>query len=122
MISTEQTNRLERFNRHSAEYYRQIMQPTNTESGAQSEGSTQAIWQAVDHWALSMPTRPNSPLQDPSGRESCTNTSMISPHAIFDFGDLGMLEPFSDTSNDPCAFSLANFTFGAGEYGTQGLC
>jgi hypothetical protein len=46
---------------------------------------------------------------------------MISPHAIFDFGDLGMLEPFSETTTDPCAFSLANFTFGSGEFGTQSL-
>lgn len=97
------------------------MQPKASETPEQSEGSTLAIWQAVDHWALSMPTRPNSPSNEPSDPASCTDTSMMTPHAIFDFGDLGMLEPFSDTSMDPCAFSLANFTFGAGEYGAQGF-
>lgn len=50
-----------------------------------------------------------------------TTTSVISPHAIFDFGDLGMLEPFSDATNDPCAYSLANFTFGTGDFGAQTL-
>lgn len=116
-----QASRLERFNRHSAEYYGKIMRSKTPEFQEQSGGSTQAIWQAVDHWALSMPTRPNSPSDEPSVPASCLSTSMISPHAIFDFGDLGMLEPFSETNTDPCAFSLANFTFGSGDFGAPSL-
>ncbi|KEF59065.1 uncharacterized protein A1O9_03908 [Exophiala aquamarina CBS 119918] len=116
------TSRLERFNKHSVGYYNQIMRSKTSDPATHSEGPTQAIWQAVDHWALSMPTRPNSPSDEPSSvPESFTSTSMISPHAIFDFGDLGMLEPFSEPANDPCAFSLANFTFGSSDFGSQSL-
>jgi len=113
---------LERFNKHSAGYFNQIMRSNSSDPQANAEEPTQAIWQAVDHWALSMPTRPNSPSDEPSTvPESLTTTSVISPHAIFDFGDLGMLEPFSDATNDPCAYSLANFTFGTGDFGAQTL-
>lgn len=76
----------------------------------QSDGQAQAIWQAVDYSSLSIPTRPNSPpdQQSPENPSSRDDFS-ISPDAIFDFGDLGMLDPAAYNLDDPCVLSLAQF-------------
>ena len=80
------------------------------EENDQTDQSAHAIWQTVDHWALSMPTRPSSPSDEPSATQNSKST--ISPDAIFDFGDLGMLDPFLQTIGDPHTFSLADLSFG----------
>jgi hypothetical protein len=101
--------RLQRFNQQSAEYYKQIMD-TRPDANHHSEDQVQQVWDSVDYWALSMPTRPSSP----SGTkfpDDTTHELKISPDAIFDFGDFTMLDTFGDSLGDLSTFPATDFNF-----------